>query len=222
MQPAPSPTYDPHEHNLTPTITPPAKDHGTTPPATTPDPNSQFNYIANVTYGPPASPKEHVQNFGLFVTGRVVEILPAQWTTPDGQRPENPFEINPEEIQIITPVVIELEGMPLVNRLGADLSSSQEVIVAAYGGQVGEDRFETNDSSQQFEVGERVLLGLTNHPYLQGDVERRFQTPVGLAWNVGTKYILTEDGMAVSPNPNEGIIPAAELIAAIAAAGIGR
>lgn len=220
QQPEPTPTYDPHELNVTQTITPPAKEEGEPPPEPTeptPDQSAPYGQVINVTFGPPVPAAKLVPDYGLWVTGHVVEILPAQWTTPDGQRPENPWATDPGEVFIITPVVIELDGPSLVNRYGADLSAGR-VVIAAYGGQVGQDRFETGDPGQRFALGEQVVLGLTDRLYLNGDVERRFQTPAGLAWNVGTKYILTENGMAIPPNPNDQPLPASDLIAEILAA----
>lgn len=134
-----TPTYDPNEHDLTPTITPPAKDHGPTPSISTP--TAQEPYISNVgvTFGPEPTARELVQSAGLFIKGRVVEIIPAQWTTPDGRRPDNPYRENPETIYIITPVVIELDGSPIISRVPEDVPDRQ-IVVAAYGGQIGQER----------------------------------------------------------------------------------
>lgn len=222
QQPEATPMYDQHERNATPDpeVTRPEKEKGSqrTPPPS--DLNDPIADSEDVTYGPPASPEEMVQEFGLFVTGRVVEVLPAQWTTPDGQRPENLREpgVVPQQYRIITPALIELDSAPVVNHYGADLAAGQHVVVAAFGGQVGEDSITTNNSAQRFTVGQRVLLGLSIHPYMQGNVEQRYETPAGLAWNVGTKYILTADGRALSPNPNEEPQSAEALIESLKAA----
>src|SRR5689334_12326787 len=165
----PTPTYDPQEHNLTPTITPPTKEPGTPqPPLPTSQPSDPYTRQVLLDFGAPPTVAQEVQAYGMFVSGRVIELLPAQWTTPDGERPANPFTVDEREIYIITPVVVELEGPALVNRYDADLSSGR-IVVAAFGGQVGQDSVASTDPSQQFGVGEHVLLGLSNHPYLNGN-----------------------------------------------------
>ena len=56
----------------------------------------------------------------------------------DGRRPANPYVENPESIFIITPVVIEIDGPPLVNRdrIGP---AARQVVITGFGGQVGQD-----------------------------------------------------------------------------------
>lgn len=156
----PTPTYDPNEFNLTPTITPPPKEQGPPPPQWTPEPSSPYGQGVHVDFGPPPSVEQLVQGRVLIITGRVIRLLPAQWTTPDAQRPSNPFAENPEQTTIITPVIVELDAPPLVDRFDTTLSGGQQLAVAAFGGQVGEDSVTTNDPSQHFSTGERVLLVL--------------------------------------------------------------
>ena len=62
----------------------------------------------------------------------MIEVLAAQWTTPDGQRPADPSNANGREVYIITPVVIELDGPPLMNRYSANVDAGR-IVVAAFG-----------------------------------------------------------------------------------------
>jgi hypothetical protein len=202
----------------TPTKLPPHKAHGTplTPP--TPQPSEAYGQQVVADFGPPVPLAQQFAQYGLFVIGRVVEVLPAQWTTPDGQRPADPFAENSSEVYIITPAIIALDGPALLNREGADLASGR-IVVAVFGGQVGRDTVATTDSSQRLLEGEHVLLGLSRHPYLNGDVEMQFATPVGVAWNLGLKYVLAPDGLALQVSPGALPISTAELIAQIRAIG---
>jgi hypothetical protein len=143
------------------------------PTAATPETSEGYGMFVNVDYGPPVSPATLAGEYELFVTGNVVEVLPAQWTTPDGQPPPNSQAVDSDETFIITPVVIELDGPPIVNRTGTYLAADR-LVLAAFGGQVGNDQMATNDASQQFEVGQHVLVGLSAHPFMHGDVTRRY------------------------------------------------
>lgn len=212
-----TPTYDPNEHDQTPTITPPAKDHGPTPSISTPTAQEPYIFNVGVTFGPEPTARELVQSAEFFIKGRVVELLPAQWTTPDGQRPDDPHREDPETTYIITPVVIELDGPPIISRV-PETFPDRQIVVAAYGGQIGKDQVAVNDPSQTFEVGENVLLGLSSNLYLHGNVQRRYQTSLGLAWNVAVKYTITEDGLAVLANPRAVPRPVADVIADLVAA----
>ncbi len=214
---AATPTDDPDEHGWTPTITPLAKDHGPTPSISTPTAQEPYISNAGVTFGPEPTAHEIARSAELFIKGHVVELLPAQWTTPDGQRPDDPHREDPETTYIITPVVIELDGPPIISRVSEN-APDRRIVVAAYGGQIGQDRVAVNDPSQVFEVGENVLLGLSSNLYLHGNVQRRYQTSLGPAWNVAVKYTITEDGLAVLANPRAVPRPVADVIADLVAA----
>ena len=213
---APSPTYDPNEFALTPIIPLPTKGPHLSPvPEPTPNPNGGNTFGVSVAFGPPPSAEQFAQSYGLIVSGRVVQILPAQWTTPDGKRPADLSSNSvPATYAIITPVIVKLDGAPLVNSLGADVTSG-EIVAATFGGQVDKDVVTTNDPSQHLEVGQHILLGLSDHPYPRTVGQARYATPAGLSWNVGMAYTLTEDGKAIPPIPSAQAVSAADFIAGI-------
>jgi hypothetical protein len=183
---------------------------------TTPNQNDPMTLTLQAELGPTENSPEIVVRFSdLIVTGRVVEILPAQWTTADGKRPANPWvSSSTHGDTIITPVVVETDEPPLLDRVGADISAGQRVVIAAHGGRVGGDVVETNVPTYQFTASERVLVGLNNQP-LMGNGVAPYHTAVGPAWPVVLKYVLTDDGQAVSANPYNAPQDAAAFIEGI-------
>lgn len=53
-------------------------------------------------------PELQVRGYDLMVIGRVIEELPARWTTSDGLRPADLSIEVPDQFTIITPYVLEL------------------------------------------------------------------------------------------------------------------
>src|SRR5690606_31008130 len=88
-----------------------------------------------------------------------------RWTTPDAAVPHDvEATIDRREATIITPVVIELDGEPLVARFSPELPidrTPHRVVVATVGGQVGTVRVETNFPEAQFDIGEHVMVLLS-------------------------------------------------------------
>jgi hypothetical protein len=184
----------------------------------TPQPGDAYGLQVVADVGPPVPLAQQFAQYGLFVIGRVVEVLPAQWTTSDGQRPADPFGGNSSGVYIMTPAVVALDGPALLNRDGANLASGR-IVVAVFGGEVGRDSVATTDPSQRLLAGEHVLLGLSRHPYMNGAVEMQFVTPAGLAWNLGLKYVLALDGLALQVAQDALPVTTAALIAQIRAIG---
>lgn len=161
----------------------------------------------------------------LAITGRVVEILPARWSTADRQRPADPYAaFSNGEAAIFTPAVITLDGPPLVNRVSLELPiglDSGAVVVALPGGIVGPDSWVVHLPDGKLSVGERVLIVL-NHFGIGYRPDQLVPTEQGLAWSfVDPVYELTDTGMAVSyANHPDGPIaqPTDQLIADILAA----
>lgn len=213
---APSPTYDPNEFGLTPSVPLPTKEPHLSPvPQPTPNPNGDNTFGVSVAFGPSPSAETFAKSYGLIVRGDVVKILPAQWTTPDGKRPSDlRSDSVPATYAIITPVIIKLDGSPIANTIGADVTGG-EIVVATFGGRVGKDVVTTNDPSQHLEMGQHVLLGLSDHPYPRMDIQARYSTPAGVSWNVGMAYTLTEDGKAIPPIPGASAISAEDFITRI-------
>lgn len=75
-------------------------------------------------------------------------------------------------------------------------------------------------STQRLRPGERVVLGLSDNPYLQGNVRRRYETPAGLAWNVSHQVRIDAGGMAKLAHPVAEPIPLEELLQRIEPAAV--
>jgi hypothetical protein len=223
-EPKPTPTYDPHELHVTPDpdVHQPDETEEFGPTEYVPDADVPIHIHDDVHFGPPPTVEEVFHGAPLVVSGRVVEVLPAQWTTPDGKRPENPWTTG---YHIITPAVIELDRPPIVDHAKLEIldvdfdgAAGERVVVAVRGGQIGDDLTTTTDPSQQLDVGTQVILRLSIHPHLQGDIQRRYETPYGPAWNVNYKFLITDDGEAVASNPLAEPLPADEVFAEYEAA----
>jgi hypothetical protein len=206
----------------------PAETAASVPEATAPElvgsPSPPFcvERIVDGAYGPTPVAEILVERIHLIVQGTVIAILPGRWTTEDGSRPVDPgLTTGNREATIITPVVVQLDGPPIVNRLPPESPLAPvtgTVVLAALGGQVGQDCFDPDDHKAYYEVGERVLVGLTHTAYDRPSV--LVPTEAGLAWSVSFKYTLTVEGQAVLPPRPDGplSIPTAELIANLVAA----
>jgi hypothetical protein len=223
---APTPTYDPNEFNLTPVIPLPTKEPRSSPaPQPTSNPDDGVGVAIQGTYAPPPSPEQFAQWYGLIVSGTVIEVLPPQWSTADGKRPPGVTQRDvPYPYLILTPVIIKLDGAPLVDRLGADATSG-EIVVATFGGQIGKDAFSIDDPSQHLELGQHLLLGLTDEPLVGGGGHVRYSTPAGMTWNVGMAYLLTDDGKALPRQTNvtpEQTVDAQAFIAAVVKAATNK
>lgn len=213
---AATPTYDPNEFDLTPVIPLPTKGPEQSPmPIPTQDPNAGFSLSVTSDFAPPPTAEQFASWYDLIVSGTVTEILPAQWGTPDGKRPKKvDYSTVPDVYPIITPAVITLDGAPLVDRYGVDVSSGS-IVVAAFGGQVGKDQVMTNDQSQHLEVGEHLLMGLSDHPFVGSQEPVHYQTPAGPAWTLGMVYWLEADGLALAAMPYATPVATQNLMQAI-------
>ena len=119
----------------------------------------------------------------IIAIGTVKQVMPARWTTPNGQRPPNPHAASNRET-IFRPVLFDVEqylkGQQPQDRL----------LIFAYGGQVGQDsvRLE-NDDTFEFREGEQAILFLVNHGRsLNGS----------LMWDINAHYTITQDGKATN------------------------
>ena len=166
-----------------------------TPTPWTPAPGDPFNYAYSLAYGAsPFNADALVAVNDVIAIGRVVQILPARWTTPDGTRPSDPWRTVPDQYAIVTPVVIQLDAPPLLSRPDTDLSSGQ-LVIATEGGQVGQDSITTNMTWDHYAVGDRVLVAVSTTRRLgpQGLI----QTEAGPGWATGMQWVLADDGTAI-------------------------
>ncbi len=73
----------------------------------------------------------------------------------------------------------------------------------------------TNDQSQHLEVGEHLLMGLSDHPFIGSQEPVHYQTPAGPAWTLGMVYRLTDGGEAIVAMPNATPVATQNLMQAI-------
>ncbi len=212
-----SPTYDPNEFDLTPVLPLATKwpEPPTPAPQPTRDPNAGFSLGINADFAAPPTVEEYASWFGMYVVGTITEVLPAQWSTPDGRRPPGIMQTDLGNTYfIITPVVVKLDEPPLLNRYGIDTSSGT-IVLAAFGGKVGKDSIEINDPSQHLYMGDHLLIGVTNGPYMGTTVHVPYWTPAGSAWSFGMTYHLESDGLALASMPNATPVATQDLVQAI-------
>jgi hypothetical protein len=159
-------------------------------------------------------PEDFGADIDLILTGHVTKILPAEWNTPNGQRPADPeAAVSQSQISpIITPVILTLDSPPVVDRVSADLSSNQ-VVMVQFGGQVGADSV-TVFGTPAFQLGVHVLVFLSQTTGPNG-TQSLTSTSAGPAWDVVAAYTLTDDGNVIVNGKNQ---PAAALIARLKAA----
>ncbi|MFH1224755.1 MAG: hypothetical protein V1676_03035 [Candidatus Diapherotrites archaeon] len=118
------------------------------------------------------------------VIGRVTEILPSKWDTPDGGRPADVAS----DAQIYTDAIIQVDST-------AKGSVPSRLVVRTLGGKIGDHSMDVEDAAK-FEVGEKVLLFLTTN-----DPSDKTSTNGGahysvVGWKHG-KFTITSDNQAV-------------------------
>ncbi len=194
----PTPTTEIIRGAVTPAVpSPPAP---TEPPVyRTPDPSEPFGYGEHLLMATDTLSLRGVVEWNqLIVTGSVAAILPARWTTPDGKRPDNPWEVVPEKVTIVTPIVIELDAPPILNRTSESLDSGR-VIALIHGGVVGEDSVVIQVPWMRFTIGERVLLGLSTRANSFGsNPSGAIMVDGSPGWWIEMKWTISDDGLATS------------------------
>jgi hypothetical protein len=153
---------------------------GTPPPPAplpTTDPSAPFDLVVQARRA--SSPQFVARQAEVIVTGTVRQVMPARWTTVNGQRPSNPHALTES---IFTPVLIEVETY---------LKGQQQLQLLLYapGGRVGQDviRYEPNDFT--FRNSERVIMYLTKWDRLIDNKE---------LWNIIDRYTISSNGQAVN------------------------
>jgi len=133
----------------------------------------------------------------VVVEGKVVEILPSRWTTPDGVRPKEGRRVVPDLYTIVTPIILQLQGMPLVN-LANDPVATDSVVLVLVGGKVGEDSLEFNDPRNAITLDEHILVAINAGHWQVTSGVGNFPTERGPGWWISHKWSITDDGNAVS------------------------
>ncbi|HET8626944.1 MAG TPA: hypothetical protein VFL91_05975 [Thermomicrobiales bacterium] len=172
----PFPTYTGIPEMPTPIYTAPA------PP--TPNPDAPYTYTLYADRIPNTAISTGEAR--LIVIGTVTRVLPARWDTPDGRRPANPWATW-QQISIFTPVYVAVEE----EIKGA--SPQREVLLYAFGGQVGRDIARREpDRDDAIGEGERVVLFLSERTHEPQTLDG---SPL---WDITERYSITPDGRATN------------------------
>ena len=164
----------------------------------------------------PVPPEFISRGSDLVVTGLVTRILPPQWGTPDGKPPADLSSVVEDNMYngIITPVVITLDGPPILDHFGVTATSAGgTIVVAQLGGTIGQHSV-TYSGVPIFLPNEHVLVILNRISDPNGTL-RLLETDAGPAWSVAMKYPITAGGNAVV---NRTPVPETDVIARIKAA----
>lgn len=147
----------------------------------------------------------------LIVTGTIMQVNPARWTTSDGKRPANPHALSNKDT-IFRPIRIKIDSF-----ITGSLPQT-ELLVMASGGTVGQDTLDYgSDDRTTFREGDRVLIFLTS----AGSINS-FRTSTGLPlWQLVDHYTIQSDGSATNTYTK---IPLSELLndIRVAQSTIGR
>jgi len=155
-------------------------------------------------------PELQVRGYDLIVIGRVVEELPARWTTPDRLRPNDFYRDLPHPYTIVTPYVLELglpdelQAMtgpiiPLSGRGATEFSmDATRIVVLLEGGKAGKDVVENATVAVPLTVGARVMVGAHATRTKDSDApsERVLPTEAGPGWWGIAIAGLNDDGSA--------------------------
>jgi hypothetical protein len=132
----------------------------------------------------------------IIIIGTVKEMLPARWSTADGQRPPNPCGVTqPPFPYIYTPVRVTVEQV-----IKGSVSTS-EIEVHELGGTVGQDRRFDYDRSPLV-TGQRAVMFLN----------------VRSGSSIATRYIINPDGSATEADSPHRNVPLQQLLAEITTA----
>ncbi|MFH1224757.1 MAG: hypothetical protein V1676_03045 [Candidatus Diapherotrites archaeon] len=138
------------------------------------------------------------------VIGRVTEILPSKWDTPDGGRPTDVAS----DASIYTDIIIQVDKV-----VKGSVPSS--VVVRTLGGQVGDDGM-IAEGEAEFKVGEKVLLFLTtNDP--SDNTTSNGGAHYWVVAGMHGRFAITDDSFAVRPNVPEQYqrLPLEEVLGAV-------
>lgn len=182
--PTPWPTDTPPRVSPTPVPTqlgPSVEPTRLIPEVPTPAPGTPFHLTVSGERA--ANTKLSTQQAAIIGIGTVKQVMPARWTTPNGQRPANPFAPTNQET-IFRPVLFE------VDQYLKGQQPQRELLLFAFGGTVGQDTTERiSDDLFVFHEGDKAILFLvTRGRSLNG-------SPM---WDILEHYTITPDGQAVN------------------------
>jgi hypothetical protein len=167
-----------------PTVTLPAALPYPPPGATsTPIPPDTPYNVRSSADGPAWDQDTLTKRSSAIIYGTIIQVQPARWSTPNGQRPKNPFDPNNTAF-IYTPVKIRV-----IELLKGNLQ--QEILIDISGGTVGQDSAKVmSEDRYTFKEGQQVILYLPDGAtYLNGAIH-----------NFYDRYTITADGQAQNEN----------------------
>jgi len=179
------------------------------PRATDPGWQDGFVLTMNGSYPMSVPPAGLARGVDLLVIGRVIEELPARWTTPDGLRPADLSADVPDQFTIVTPYVLELDVPEYLRSITGPLiplndggaaayaATTESVTVVVEGGTVGIDSVVISPT-YLLSVGDRVVLALvaTRSDRAGVALEPLVPTAEGPVWWGFNRIFLNDDGSA--------------------------
>ncbi len=114
-------------------------------------------------------------NSSTIVIAKVSVIHPSQWTTPDGKRPQNPYDLDhPNSIYTLIDVQVQ-------EVLKGEVGLGEIITLFKSGGQIGEDTFIDDNRRHEYAEGQLLLLYLD---HFESD-----NVPSN-AWRVVEKFVI--------------------------------
>ena len=159
--------------------------------------------------GYPAAPPldEGTRRADTIVDATVKEFGKPFWNTDSGQRPSGSDReiLRDTNFRIFTPVTLNVTEVLKGEEIG-----SRQVTLNRYGGQVGQDRFVTEDGPY-FESGQRMVLFLRDC----GTERSQIRIDQGFRYRFIDRYVIDSEEIGRG-DYRSGSIPLAELLATIA------
>lgn len=123
---------------------------------------------------------------GVIVTCTVRKVGPSRWSTPDGNRPANPWAEGNQDF-IFTPITVTVDSYI------KGLLPQTELRLHGYGGTVGQDSMGWGDDLYNFIEGDRVLLFIFRGQGVNPSTVSNLNL-----WDVYDRFSITADGQAVN------------------------
>lgn len=157
-------------------------------------------YIRGVVVDRVPTVAHSVRESTLIVIATVRRVLPARWTTPDGQRPANPHSA---PFTIVTPVILEIE------RVLKGQSSTSLLYLSGSGGKVDRDVLDYTGVFTTAQVGDRLIL------FLRESLLWNLRIEGAIPWAVFDHYTISEGNLVATQGQT---LPLQQFLDQIAAA----
>ena len=156
-------------------------------PQPLPPADAPFNLVIQALPGE-WDPEDMTKKAPVVLTGTVTKVFPAQWTTPDGLRPKNPWSKDNVDT-IYTPVEVTVSELIKGKKYAKRVVDTKLVTLMVLGGVVGKDS--VTFTPYDFREGEQVLLFLK-------DERKSLKFKEDELYEIHAYYKITNDGSLVN------------------------